>query len=158
METAGQRSRTPHRACLAVEVSARPCWAATRFSASLIGLSPNPTNARSHCSRCLIFVSRCSERPHQVFFCFAHCARNHCSGVLGSHRALEIIARACSEATQCTKSLPEQASFYSTALPRFPSKYLRNPSASICALFEMRFVRLHRHCKVPYANRDVGSR
>ena len=39
-----------------------------------------------------------SETLHKRCF-FVHCARNRCSGVLGSHWALELTARECSEAS-----------------------------------------------------------
>ena len=82
---------------LPLEITARACSAATRRSKSLLGRASKPLSARNRCSSKLLCIRQHSKTPPRRCF-FVHSARKRCSGVLGSHRALEIIARACFEA------------------------------------------------------------
>ena len=61
--------------------------------------------------------------PQRHFF--IHSARHPCPGLLGSHSALESVARACFKAILRSKSLFEQTAWYSKAL----SFCFRNPFA-----------------------------
>ena len=98
LDTAGQRSETPHRACCALETTARPCSTAIGGSKSLLGRASKPLSARNRCSSRLLCIRQHSKTLPQRSF-FAYFARVDCSGVLRSDWALEISARACSEAT-----------------------------------------------------------
>ena len=77
----------------AFESTARACSAATGCAKSLLGRASKPLSARNRCASRLLCIRQHSKTPHQRCF-FPHSARNHCSGVLRSHLALEIIARA----------------------------------------------------------------
>ena len=69
--------------------TARACLVATRRSKSLLGRASQPLSFRNRPPKPASLCSTALE----CCFC-SHSVRSHCSGVLGSHRALEIIARA----------------------------------------------------------------
>ena len=89
--------KTLHRACFALEITARLCSAATGHSKSLLARAAKPSHtfeitAQGSC------LSSNSTRKHCTGAVFVRRrARNHCSGVLGRHRPFEILARACSK-------------------------------------------------------------
>ena len=99
-------ARVLHRRCFFTHCARNHCSGALGGHWRLEALrrcASKPFSARNHCSRRLLFLQRHSNTPQWRCF-FEHCARNqcsgatgarnHCSGVLRSHSAREIAARA----------------------------------------------------------------
>ena len=60
-----QPSKTPHRACFALEIIARPCSAATSHSKSLLRRAAKPLGARNHRSNTTFRIRQHSQTPPQ---------------------------------------------------------------------------------------------
>ena len=116
-QIAGRHSKTPHSACVALDIIARPCSVAT--------------GARNHCPGVFRILAAIGIAAPTLFF--EQSTRHHCPGVLVSHGALESTSRACFEAIWHPRTLLEQASS-SKAVSFFLRNPFRNRSATDCAL------------------------
>ena len=156
-----QHSKTPHRACFALEITARPRSAATGRSKSLLGRAAEPLGVRNHRSSTLFRVRQHSKsllgRAPQP-----PAARNRCSGVPRSLLAFEITARARFFVFGNTRKRRPSVSARSRGSSK--RRWIRQHFRVSCGIpfeiallrtlhcFELCFARLHRHRQVPYAN------
>ena len=122
-ETVGQHSKTPHTACFALEMTARPCSAATGRSKSLLGRAAVPLGARNHRSSALL-----------VFGSTRKCRPSVSARSRGSSKRRWIRQR-----FRVSCGIPSKIPFGIALLWTLHC-------------LEMCFARLHRHRQMPYAN------
>ena len=156
--------KTPNRSTALENTAPAPLFRTLR-SKSLLGRARQPLGAGNHCSGVLRSHLALEIAARASFFVFDS-TRKHRLGAASSHVPLEMTAQVCSAATGRSKSLLGHASKPCSARnhgsnrlffirPHFRFSFeipFEIAVLRIVHCFELCFVRLHRHRKVPYAN------